>query len=128
MKAKSLVTELLVDDMQKMLEFYTKELNFTLVNTDPNTAEFFAIIANGPVSLMLYRRKEFVEEIPHFADLKAGGTIALFLEVEDVSALYKQFDNYPCVVQPLHTTAYGTTEFSIKDPEGYVIMFNQHAN
>ncbi len=128
MKAKSLVTELLVDDMQKMIDFYTKELNFSIVNSSPETAAFFAIIANGPVTLMLYRRNEFVEEIPHFADLKTSGTIALFLEVEDIHSLYKQFDNYPCLIQPLHHTNYGTIEFSIKDPEGYVIMFNQHGN
>lgn len=126
MKALSLQTELLVDDMEAMLHFYVDLLGFKPVTVVPDEKNpFFVILDNNGVQLMLYARTQFVEEIPHFEDMETGGTTALFLEVDDIAALYEQFKGSESVIQPMHTTNYGTKEFSLTDPSGYVVMFNQ---
>lgn len=126
MKALSIVTELMVDDMAAMLDFYVVKLGFRCETKTPENNPFFVILENNTVHLMLYAREQFSVEIPHFMDMETGGTTALFLEVEDIEELYKLFKDNEHVIQELHTTNYGTKEFSITDPSGYVIMFNQH--
>lgn len=126
MKALSLVTELLVDDMTAMVGFYTQRLGFRVLTSVPENTPFFVILENNTVQLMLYSRAKFAEEIPHFTAPETGGTFALFLEVEDIETLYKELESYDSIIQPLHLTTYGTKEFSLTDPSGYVVMFNQH--
>lgn len=126
MKALSLVTELLVDDMDSMLHFYSELLSFNLETAVPEKSPFFVILNNNGVKLMLYAREQFTEEIPHFLSPETGGTFALFLEVENIEELYEKLQKSDSIIQPLHTTNYGTKEFSLSDPSGYVVMLNQH--
>lgn len=126
MKALSLITELLVDDMAAMVDFYTQKLSFRVLTSVPENNPFFVILGNNTVQLMMYSRTQFAEEIPHFTAPETGGTFAMFLEVEDIETLYKELRSYDSIIQPLHVTTYGTKEFSLTDPSGYVVMFNQH--
>lgn len=114
----------MVDEMQPMLDFYLRQLGFSIATQVPDKGNpFFAIIARDQVRIMLYSREQFAEEIPQFATHARGGTIALYIAVDNIEELYAQLKEKRPIIQPLHQTTYGTTEFSMTDPSGYVLMF-----
>ncbi len=120
-----MTTELMVDDMNASFNFYTKFLGFSCIVSVPEQQPFFVILQNGPVELMLYERKQFSEEIPQFKTMPVGGSIALYLTVENIDELYNDLKDKVTIIQQLHATDYATTEFSCEDNSGYVLMFNQ---
>lgn len=125
MKYLSITTELLVEDMKKTLDFYTNILNFNVSLSMPQTDPFFAIINSSNVQIMLYTKDKFSEEIPKFRSIKMGASVALFIEVDNIDELYTRIKSKVEIIQEIHTTSYGTKEFSINDCNGYVLMFNQ---
>ena len=112
----------MVVDMQQSTDFYQKLLGFKVVVSVPDKNPFFVILKNGPVELMLYQQQEFVKEIPKFAKTPVGGSIALYLEVENIKPLFNQLKGKVNIIQQLHETLYGTREFSLEDVNGYVLM------
>ncbi|MCA9382676.1 VOC family protein [Candidatus Dojkabacteria bacterium] len=124
MQTTEITTELMVDEMQKSLDFYTDLLGFKIVTAVPEENPFFAIIKNGTVEIMFYERKAFVEEIPDFDKQKLGGTIALYMGIKNLKAEYERVKNQVEIIQNLHKTDYGTEEFSFYDCNGYVLMMH----
>jgi len=66
-----------------------------------------------------------VEEYPAFKGRPLGGTLTLFIDVEDIRGSYQELKDRVEVVMPLETKWYGVTEFAFLDPDGYVITFAQ---
>ena len=124
MQTTEITTELMVDEMQKSLDFYTDLLGFKIVTAVPEENPFFAIIKNRTVEIMFYERKAFVEEIPDFDKQKLGGTIALYIGIKNLKEEYERVKNQVEIIQNLHKTDYGTEEFSFYDCNGYVLMMH----
>jgi len=120
-----ITTELMVDDMEKSIDFYKHTLGFKIILSEPKTNPFFVILQNGKVKLMLYQRKQFAEEIPSFEKLPVGGSIALYIGVEDIASFFDKIKRKVKIIQPLHKTDYGSTEFSCEDCNGYLLMFHE---
>lgn len=124
MHIKRITPELMVDDVQRTIDFYTETLGFLVENAVPSDNPFFVILKNGECELMLYQRNEFSVEIPDFAKAVLGGSFALYIHTENVKELYDNIHDSVKIVQPLHQTDYGTWEFSCLDCNGYVLMFH----
>lgn len=122
---KNTTTELMVDDIEKSIDFYRNILGFEITVSAPEKNPFFVILQNGSVELMLYHRTQFSEEIPKFKDMAVGGTIALYIGVEEINSFYNSVQDKVKIIQPLHTTDYGSIEFSCEDNSGYILMFNE---
>ncbi|HVX92590.1 MAG TPA: VOC family protein [Candidatus Dojkabacteria bacterium] len=122
---KNATLELMVDNMRESSDFYTTILGFTKSMVTPENDPVFLMLTNGGVNIMLYRRDAFVKEISKFEKLKLGGSVALYIEVEDITKLYKDVKDKVKIIQEFHTTDYGSTEFSMEDNNGYVLMFSQ---
>jgi catechol 2,3-dioxygenase-like lactoylglutathione lyase family enzyme len=75
---KKITPEMLVEDMERSLAFYTEVLHFEVVVKFPDEAPVFAQLKNGEVELMLYLRAEFEKEIPKFGSMPMDGTVALY--------------------------------------------------
>ncbi len=121
----SVSVELMVDDIQKTVEFYKTVLGFEVILETPDDKPTFAIIKSNNVKLMLYIREEFANEIPKFKNEKLGGSIALYIGVDNIKNWHKRLESKVKVVQKLHATEYGTEEFSFEDINGYVLMFHE---
>ena len=115
----------MVDNIEKSIDWYTKTLKFKKNITVPELNPVYASLSNGDVDIMLYNREEFSKEIPKFENIKLGGSFVLYITVEDIQTFYDSVKNKVSIIQKLHTTDYGSTEFSLEDPDGYVLMFNQ---
>ena len=125
MKIKNLTIELMVDDVHRSIEFYQKIFGFTTFVKVPDNNPFFVIMKNNSIQIMLYQRDKFVEEIPKFEKLKLGGSIVIYLEIAEVKNIFQEIKNHVKIIQKMHETDYGTSEFSFEDINGYVWMLSE---
>jgi len=121
-----LTPNLIVADVSRSIAFYRDVLGFTLGATVPDAAPFvFAIVQSGPVEIFLNAPEPATAEYPAFKDRPIGGTLTLFIQVDDVRAAHEAVKNQVEIVMPLEKKWYGVTEFAFTDPDGYVITFAQ---
>lgn len=124
----SLTPELLVDDLPKTISWYQSILGFEIISISPDsTNPTFARLKKGGVEIMFYHRTEFALEIPSFTDTRIGGSIALYLTVDDIQSIWDMIQDKAKVIQPLHNTDYGSREFTILDCNGYHLMFGERS-
>lgn len=117
---KAAIPILPTDDMDKALAFYTERLGFTEKFRDNEKAPKYVGIERDGIELHL------VEVTPaQTAKLVASQTMCRF-PVDDVDALYKEFNKHKDVIHPngkLATKPWGTREFGVLDPAGVCLTF-----
>ena len=127
MKVEQIIPELIVDDIEKMVEFFSDKLDFKVEATDPEEGHYTWVqIVNGDNRIMMQETEVTKLEI---AELKTRftGTDLLMLKLENAEAvrnIYERFGNEPAsVYMKIRVTEYGSCEFGVKDPEGrYIIV------
>jgi uncharacterized glyoxalase superfamily protein PhnB len=123
---KKLTPNLIVSNVGRSIAFYRDVLGFTVNRTVPDAEPFvFAIAESGSVEIFLNAPGPAHEEYPALKGRPIGGTLTLFIEVENVRASYDELMGRVQVVMPLETKWYGVTEFAFLDPDGYIITFAQ---
>ena len=121
-----LTPNLVVADVSRSIAFYRDVLGFTVQTTVPDAAPFvFAIVQSGAVEIYLNASDAATAEYPAFKGRPIGGTLTLFIQVDDVRAAHEALKSRVGIVMPLETKWYGATEFAFLDPDGYVITFAQ---
>ena len=126
LSATKLTPNLIVASVEASLRFYEDVLGFSRAMNVPEKPPFvFASVVSGPVEIFLNDRSTVTKENAQMAGLAPGGGNTMFIEVEDVDALYAQVGSRVQVVMALVTQWYGMREFAIEDPDGYVITFAQ---
>ena len=125
---KKLTPNLLVDDVERSLAFYTGILGFAQGMTVPDASPFvFAQVTNGAVEIFLNDAKGAVEEYPMLGGRPLGATGTMFIEVDQIEALWADLQGKATIVVPFFTQWYGMKEFAIADPDGYLITFAERA-
>jgi uncharacterized glyoxalase superfamily protein PhnB len=132
---KKITTNIIVNNVNEDLDFYEKILGFSLVMAVPEGSQQvvtvrdaatplgFAIIRQEDVELMLQSRKSLAQELPSHAATPVGTSFTLYIQVDDIEALYKDIKDKAAIIEDLHTTFYGAREFCIRDSSGNVLAF-----
>lgn len=121
-----LVPVLMVLDVEKSLRFYEETLEFKRVGTVPDRPPFaFAEVERDGVKVMMQERKAFVEDLPALKDRPIGASLTLYVQMNGVRDLHEKVKGKVKIVKPLKDTFYGTREFYIQDPNGYIIGFSE---
>jgi uncharacterized glyoxalase superfamily protein PhnB len=122
-----LTPNLVVANVERSLAFYVETLGFSRGMTVPDQSPFvFASVTSGPVEIFFNDAAAAIKEYPAFAGRPIGATGTLFIEMEGgVDALHDRLKPTVKIVMPIVTQFYGTREFAIEDPDGYVITFAQ---
>ncbi|MBN1567142.1 MAG: VOC family protein [Acidobacteria bacterium] len=132
---KKLTANIIVSNVNGILDFYEKILGFSLVMAvpegsqqvvtvrDKTTLLGFAIIRRDDVELMLQSRKSLANELPSFAGSPVGTSFTLYIQTDDIEALYKGIKDKSAIIEDLHTTFYGAREFCIRDSGSNVLTF-----
>ena len=124
---KSLTPNLIVSNVERSIAFYRDVLGFTLVTTVPDASPFvFAIVQSGPVQIFLNAPEPAMAEYPAFKDRPIGGTLTLFIDVQNIKGSHDELENKVKIVMPLEHKWYGVTEFAFEDPDGYLITFAEN--
>src|SRR5579859_1053620 len=126
MKYNKLTPNLAVSDVSRSLAFYVDTLGFTRTMTVPEQEPFiFAGVVKDGVEVFLNDIKLVFSDKPAGTSQQLGGWgISLYLEVENVDALYTDLKakNVKIVNEPM-TQFYGMREFIISDPDGVMLIF-----
>jgi lactoylglutathione lyase len=121
----SLTPNLVVDDMDATLQFYTHVLDFQLIASVPETglAEW-AMVQRNDVALMFQTRASLAEDMPALSvDKGMAGTF--FCKVTDVKEVYEKVRTHALIKVEMRKTFYGMDEFTFMDLNGYYFTFAQ---
>ena len=123
---QKLTPNLVVSDVSRSIAFYRDVLGCEVTATVPDAAPFvFATVQSGSVEIFLNAREAAAAEDLSMRDRPLGGTLTLYIEVQDVGALHESLKDRVRIVMPLKKKWYGVTEFAIADPDGWAITFAQ---
>jgi uncharacterized glyoxalase superfamily protein PhnB len=123
---KKLTPNLMVEDVNRTIAFYTEVLGFETVATVPEAGQLdWAWMQRDDVQVMFQARASLDEEIPALKDVPIGASQTFYIEVTGVQELYAQLTDKVEIVADLHTTFYGTSEFAFRDLNGYILSFSE---
>ena len=126
MELIKLVPNLMVDDVNKTVQYYEDVLDYILgMNFPEEGAWDWALMKRDGIELMFQSKKTMVKELLPLKDKTVGATVSLYITVDDVKAYYKMIKDKVTIVQQLHPTEYGTEEFSFQDCNGYILIYAQ---
>ena len=127
MKIKEIVPELVVKSLPRSIEFYKSKLGFTVDEIAPNeNLPKWAHLSNNNFNIMMQEYDEAKEEIPSLSS-KISSTILIVIKLElkdDVRDLYKSIKGESEISMNIRETDYGTIEFGLKDPDGYILLIS----
>ena len=118
---KKMSPQLLVADLDRSIEFYTKKLGF---DVEFRYEDFYAGIIKDGFSIHLKSGNPSAEERKN---KRQNEDLDIVFSVEGVEDLYSEFLNRAVeMVQQLCDRPYGK-EFYIADPDGYILAFLEEA-
>ena len=116
----SLAPQFLVDDLARMMAFYRDALGFRF--GEP-WGGFYAIGRRDGLELHLKEAPKNAEERRH---RRANEHLDAYAGVIGIDALYAQcVAAGATILKPLAATSWGTRDFYLEDPEGYIIGFGE---
>jgi uncharacterized glyoxalase superfamily protein PhnB len=125
MKCTSLSPNIGVRNVNETVKFYTEQLGFQLIMSNPTEGELlWAMVGAGEVTMMFQEQNSLVEEYPELKN-RADGLLTFYVKVTGLLALYKRLEETDMIVKPLGKTFYGANEFAIRDNNGYVITITE---
>ena len=111
-----------VKDLKQTIGFY-EMLGFELKLTVPETGDFvFALMSCGNVTFMFQTFSSLADELPEI-NRQDGGSLLLYIKTQNIRTFFESLKGKVTVIKGLEKTFYGSTEFSIKDNNGYVLTF-----
>ena len=126
MKLNKMTPNLMVEDVNRTVEFYREVLGFQVLGTVPEKGRFdWAAMKRDNVELMLQARSSLAGDLPELADAALGGTLTFNPHDSRLKGLSAQLEGHVEIVQDWHTTFYGTQEFAFRDCNGYIIAFSE---
>jgi uncharacterized glyoxalase superfamily protein PhnB len=128
MELKALTLNLMVENVQRSVDFYNRIFGFEVITSVPGENELiFALVKRDEVSLMFQSMKSFQESLPQYKDTKTGGSVLMYIDVIKIHEVYELAKKGKAeIIVGMHETFYGTNEFSIRDCDGYLVCFAQN--
>jgi uncharacterized glyoxalase superfamily protein PhnB len=120
----SLSPNLFVRDIRSTIEFY-KILGFHLIMSVPGESEgelVWAMATSGKISFMFQTFQSLGDTLPQVSR-QDGGSLLFYIKIQQISSFFEGIKDKVNVVHGLQKTFYGATEFSITDPNNYLLTF-----
>lgn len=122
-RIRSFAPQLLVDDLGRAIKFYSEVLGFSF---GPTWHGFYAIGERDGFEVHLKCAPKAVEDR---ANRRQHQHLDVYASVIGVDALYAAYKaKGATILKPLDRTAWGTKDFYLEDPEGYIIAFGEPDN
>jgi hypothetical protein len=122
-RLQSVTPVFLVDDIESTMRWYQGTLGFEAEAVPEVPPYDFCILRRDEVTIFLQQLAGYHK--PDVYDEREGGVWSAYLHTQGVVNLYealKQREDV-VVIQPLRHQPYRQTEFEIRDPNGYVLVF-----
>jgi uncharacterized glyoxalase superfamily protein PhnB len=121
---ESLAPNLFVRDIRATIEFY-KLLGFNLVMSVPAETDGnldWAMVTSGNVTFMFQTFQSLADTLP-IVSRQDGGSLLFYIRIQKIRSFFESIKDKVTVVHGLQKTFYGATEFSITDPNNYLLTF-----
>lgn len=111
-----------VSDLRKSVEFYTKTLGFKL-------GQFLPTLENPTYASIFIEQYKLMLCLARSSNKKfypkglSGSGFQLFIQVDNVDETFKKLKEKVEVIDGVETKPWGDREFTLKDPDGYLISF-----
>ncbi|HEY1312210.1 MAG TPA: VOC family protein [Pseudolabrys sp.] len=116
----SFAPQLLVDDLERAIKFYREVLGFSF---GPTWRGFYAIGERDGFAVHLKCAPKTADDR---ANRRQHEHLDVYASVVDVGALYDACKaKGVTILKPLAPTAWGSIDFYLEDPEGYIIAFGE---
>ena len=136
MAVQSITTNLMVEDVNRAADFWVGLLGFSVAESVdvehrlyhgrmPGADLIWAMFVSGHASIMVNRRDSLERELPLFAGKATGGSLTLYVVVEDLEGLYRRIQSIVPTLKEPETSFYGMREWYVRDPDGYVVCLAQ---
>lgn len=119
-RIRSFAPQLLVDDLEGAIRFYSDVLGFSF---GPAWAGFYAIGERDGFQVHLKCAAKAVEDR---ANRRRHEHLDVYASVTGVDALYAACKaKGATILKPLGRRPWGTNDFYLEDPEGYILAFGE---
>lgn len=112
-----------VADVGATSNWYQSKLGFCS-DPFPATEPYkFAILFRDHIEIMLQRIESYQK--PDHYSRRSGGVWDAYVRTSGVKELYERIKDDVTIIKPLRQQPYGTWEFEVKDPNGYILVFSE---
>jgi uncharacterized glyoxalase superfamily protein PhnB len=112
-----------VSDVGATIRWYREHLGFDAYPFPKEEPFVFASIVRDGVEIMLMRIEGYQK--PDLSSLRPSGLWDAYIRMEGITELYESVRDKLPVKMPLVRQSYGDTEFEVRDPNGYVLVFSE---
>ena len=123
MRLRTSAPVFVVDDVDATMEWYRTVLGFDGNGFPKSPPYVFGIVWRDTVEIMFQRLQGHSK--PDVYAQRAGGTWDVYIRMEGVQDWWEAIRDKVTVLEPIQTQPYGDTEFVIRDPNGYVLVFSE---
>jgi len=120
MRLTCVTPELRALDLSETIRFYTEKLDFVVDTLWPDDEPTLCILDHGDVHLMFY-----TDERPDGKQPALSGQLRF--DVQGVTPLHRRLAGEVPILWGPEVYHYGRREFSIRDPNGYALVFSEPA-
>lgn len=112
-----------VADVGASMRWYETELGFS-GDPFPNFEPYaFAILRRDDVEIFLQGIEDYAKLDVY--DRRSGGVWDAYLRISGLRELYEAVKDRVEIKQQPHLQPYGLTEFEVRDPNGYILVFSE---
>ena len=115
-----------VHDLQATIEYYER-LDFQVVTSvpDENGKIIFALMINGTATFMFQTFKSIENQLPSVSRSN-GGSLLLYIKMKGIRTFFEKVKHNVNIQSELEKTFYGATEFSVIDPNNFLLTFAEN--
>jgi hypothetical protein len=112
-----------VADVGSTIRWYEQELGF-VGDPFPQTEPYvFGILVRDQIEIMLQRIEGYQK--PDLYNRRSGGVWDAYIRMQGVKEFYESINDRVEILRALQKQPYGDSEFEVRDPNGYVLVFSE---
>ncbi len=122
---KQIIPHLTSSNTAVSIEFYRDLLGFkaAYIQNDDNRLPSFAIMKKDNIEIMIASQETMHEINTGMNVTNIGASVMFYVQLDSVTGYYNSIKDKVSVFKELFESDWGTTEFWIKDPDGYIFSF-----
>jgi lactoylglutathione lyase len=121
---ESLTPNVIVSDVNKTVDYYSRFLGFTLIASVPEAGVYnWAMVTRDGVNLMFQSFQSLHEDMPSLKIESKGSIGTFFIKLKGIEQLHTELKDQVEIASDMRVTFYGMKEFTIRDLNGYFLTF-----
>ena len=113
----------LVSDIDETIRWYERELGFTPYPFPETPPYVFASVCRDGVEIMFQRAAGYRK--PELYETRPGGVWDAYIRMQRIGELYESVKDRVEIKMSLRKQPYGDSEFEVRDPNGYILVFSE---